>query len=426
MSRPRSASEPPRAELISAREAASLLEIKPASLYAYVSRGLLTSVAGVHGPSRLYARSDVERLRARHEARAGHAAVAAGALRFGEPVLESALTAIDARGPRYRGHAAVELARASTRFEDVAELLWSGTWPPAHAPTPEWFWASPKSRAALAARLRALARFVKRGDAPLSTLAFVVPALALGDPSRFDAPLANEHARARGLLRALAASAALAFDPRRVAPALAAPTVAGSLSLALGARDTPRTRALLDRALVVIADHELNPSSFAARVAASTGADLYACLEAALGALSGPEHGGATARVEALIAETERSERAPLVIEERARRGDALPGFGHLLYPDGDPRATLLLSLLRPKSRSERALAALVSCMRAVGREPPNVDLGLVAAANALKLPTGSAAVIFAVGRAAGWLAHVFEQREAGFVLRPRARYTGP
>src|SRR3954464_16089784 len=103
--------------LLSAREAAALLDVKAATLYSYVSRGLLTSVPGTHGPSRLYARADVERLRARHVARAGHGAVAAGALRFGEPVLESALTAIDANGPRYRGHSAVELARAGTSFE---------------------------------------------------------------------------------------------------------------------------------------------------------------------------------------------------------------------------------------------------------------------------------------------------------------------
>src|SRR5215831_350721 len=113
-------------ELLTAPEAARLLDVKAATLYSYVSRGLLPSVPGTRGPSRLYARGDVERLRARHVARAGHGAVAAGALRFGEPVLESALTAIDDAGPRYRGHSAVELAQSGAAFEAVAELLWSG------------------------------------------------------------------------------------------------------------------------------------------------------------------------------------------------------------------------------------------------------------------------------------------------------------
>jgi citrate synthase len=426
MSPARSALLSRRTELIGAREAAELLEVKPATLYAYVSRGLLASVPGTRGPSRLYARSDVDRLKARQLARRGHGAVAAGALRFGEPVLESALTAIDERGPRYRGQLAIELAEQAVPFEAVAELLWSGEPPAEVASTSEGAARSPATQARSAARLRALARFVPRGAAPISALSVALAALALGDPLRFDAPPAAEHARARRLVHTLAAATALAFDPRRLGAALATPTVAGALALALGARDTPRTRRLLDRALVVIADHELNPSSFAARVAASTGADLYACLGAALGTLSGPEHGGATARVEALVAETGRPERAPFVIEERARRGDALPGFGHPLYPKGDPRATLLFAQSAPRSTAERTLAALVEATQSAGREAPNVDLGLVAVALALGLRQGAASALFAVGRAAGWIAHVFEQRAAAFVLRPRARYTGP
>jgi citrate synthase len=412
--------------LMSAREAATLLEIKPATLYAYVSRGLLTSVPGTHGPSRLYARSDVERLKARHVARAGHGAVAAGALRFGEPVLESALTALDERGPRYRGHVAVELAERGASFESVVELLWGGDFSPElRRFERDESRAGARATRMLAQRLAQAARLVPPGAPPLSVLPLVVAALSLTDPLRFDAPRAAERTRARRLLHTLAAGVALGFEPRRVTPALHAPTVAGALALALGTRDTRRVRLALDRALVVTADHELNPSSFAARVAASTGADLYACLGAALGALSGPEHGGSCERIEALVVETARPDRAARVIAERLRRGDALPGFGHPLYPRGDPRATLLLSVTRPRRRSELTLAALVKRMRSARREPPNVDLALVATALELRLPAGSASALFAVARAAGWLAHVFEQREAGWVMRPRARYIG-
>jgi citrate synthase len=388
--------------------------VKPATLYSYVSRGLLTSVPGTHGPSRLYARGDIERLRARHVARAGHGAVAAGALRFGEPVLESVLTSIDEGGPRYRGHAALELAARGASFESVAELLWTGEWRPKLVAFPS------------AARLPALGRFVPRGAPPIAALSLAVPALALGDPWRFDAPLVEELARSRRLVRALASSVAFAFDARRVRASLRAPTVAGALALALGVPATPKTRAALDRALVLSADHELNPSSFAARVAASTGADLYACVGAALGALSGPEHGGACERVEALVAEIGTPARAATVIEERTRRGDALPGFGHPLYAGGDPRATALLRAATLRRRADRTLAALVARMKVARREAPNVDLGLVATALSLGLPPGSASALFAVGRAAGWIAHALEQRGAGFVLRPRARYVGP
>jgi len=401
-------------ELVSAREAAALLDVKPATLYSYVSRGLLTSEPGTHGPSRLYARSDVERLRARHVARSGHGAVAAAALRFGEPVLESALTALDERGPRYRGHGAVELAHAGASFESVAELLWSGA-----------FRAKVASFQGVA-RLPELGRFVARGAPPIAALSLVVPALALGDPWRFNAPPGEELVRARRLVRTLASAVAFAFDARRARASLAAPSVAGALALALGVAATPKTRAALDRALVLSADHELNPSSFAARVAASTGADLYACVAAALGALSGPEHGGACERIEALVAEIGTPARAATVIEERTRRGDALPGFGHPLYPGGDPRAVPLLRAAAARRRAGRTLAALIARMKAARRAAPNVDLGLVATALSLGLPPGSASAIFAVGRAAGWIAHVLEQRSAAFVLRPRARYVGP
>jgi citrate synthase len=184
----------------------------------------------------------------------------------------------------------------------------------------------------------------------------------------------------------------------------------------------------LRAALVVCADHELNASAFAARVAASTHADVYACLLAALGTLTGPRHGGSCDRVEALVAETERPERATHVVLERARRGEGVPGFGHPLYPAGDPRASPLLDharALAPRSRDVRVVLALIEAMRDTGRGAPNLDAGLVALAAALGLPRGSAIGVFAIGRMAGWVAHVLEQYAAGFLFRPRARYLG-
>jgi citrate synthase len=402
-------------ELLNAKEAASLLDVKLATLYAYVSRGWLKSVPGTDGPARLYPRSDVERLRARHLARRGHAAVAAGALQFGQPVLESSLTEIDERGPRYRGHYAVDLAESGVGFEAAAELLWSGELPR----RARWEAKSLDLRAA------DVARFVPRSAPPLARLPLVVSALALRDAGRFDAPETEERARGRLLIRRMVASLALPGGSRRTRRALGAPTIAGALGIALGAGEGARASSMLERALVVSLDHELNASSFAARVAASTGADLYACVGAALHTLSGPRHGGATERVEALVAETVRPGRAPAVIEQRARRGDRAPGFGHPLYPHGDPRAELLLHSLGSGSRRAKTLLALVDAMRAAGREAPTIDTGLVAVAQALRLPPGSAGAIFAIGRAAGWIAHALEQRRSGNILRPRARYVG-
>ncbi|MBL8974574.1 MAG: citrate synthase, partial [Myxococcales bacterium] len=233
----------------------------------------------------------------------------------------------------------------------------------------------------------------------------------------------------RALMLRMAALAGAGLDPAQVKPALAEPTLAGALLVSLGAPATPRAVPLMRRALVLCADHELNASAFAVRVAASAGADLYACVSAGLATLSGPRHGGVVDRVEALLDEIGRPEHAARVVHDRARRGEEIPGFGHPLYPAGDPRGAQLLAAAdqhAPRSPRLRTIAALLAAMHEAGREPPTLDLGLASIGAALGLPPRSAVAIFAVGRAAGWLAHAFEQRAAGFLLRPRARYVGP
>jgi citrate synthase len=382
---------------------------------------------------RRYLRDDVERLRARRDARSGHGPVAAGALRWGEPVLDSAITRIDERGFHYRGRDAIELATSGVSFERVAELLWTGTFPDragdfgADALIVDGEAAVPELAAALPDGARPL-------DAPMLAL----PVMAASDPDRHARTI--EHQRA--LVRRLAASFALPRGAACVTEALHASSIARALAIALGGRSRARDVAAIDRALVLCADHELNPSSFAARVAASAGADTYACVGAALATLSGPTHGGATERVEALVGGTEsrvgakrgggpraaRSESPIALVRARLARGEPIPGFGHPLYADGDPRARPLLDLARdlaPRSSAIRTIDALVEAMALAGQPAPTVDLGLVAIARALRLPAGSALAIFATGRVAGWIAHVAEQREAAFLLRPRARYVG-
>jgi len=219
----------------------------------------------------------------------------------------------------------------------------------------------------------------------------------------------------------LAACAGLATG--RVDAALARTGVARALLAALGGSDKPQNVRAVDAALVLMADHELNASSFTARVTASAGADLYACVASALATLSGPRHGGACDRIEGLIAEAGgEPRRARQVVTDRLRRGEAVAGFAHPLYPGGDPRAPPLLEAARTLgARRARVAFALVD---AIG-EPPACELGLVALALALELPRGAATALFAVGRSAGWIAHALEQRAAGFLLRPRARYVG-
>ncbi len=406
-------------ELLTAAEAAALLGVKRATLYTYVSRGLVRCVPEPGTKENRYVRTDLERLKARHDARAGHAAVASAALRWGEPVIDSSISRVGAEGLAYRGRLAVELAVQGRSFEEVAELLWTGELPsaPARWPSPEL--PFPPS---------SLMSLLPRDTPPLAMLSAAVPLLGASDIARFAAPPEQEKLRARRLLRHLAAWAGGVHGAARVAQALSEETMAASLARAWGV-EVKRAAAPLNRALVLCADHELNVSTFTARVTASSGADLYACVSAALAALSGPRHGGACDRIEALMQEVGHPERAATVVRERLRRGESVPGFGHPLYPQGDPRTPPLLEVawaVRPEPVAVQIMREVADAMGKAGHPPPTVDFGLVALSAALGLPPGAAAAVFAVGRSAGWVAHVLEQREQGHLLRPRARYVEP
>lgn len=396
---------------LGAREAAELLGVKLPTLYAYVSRGQLTSVPGP-GRAKRYRRADLEALRLRRGGRAKPSGTPSP-LRWGEPVLDSSITEVVPGGHRYRGQSAIELAEEGARFEDVAELLWTGTLPegPAHWPRAELppLFAEQSLESALGPDAGA------EDAPPVARLALLIPALALRDPARYGNAPAALLPRGRALIRAMAEALGGLGDPDL--------SVAECLAQGLCPRRKAAAVQAFDRGLVLWADHELNVSSFAARVAASAGADLYSCVSAGLAALSGPRHGGACDQIEALLEEIRRPERADEVLNERARRGELLPGFDHPLYPEGDPRALPLLATASELGGARvRLVEALVEAQRARGHEP-TIDVGFVALCAGLRLRPGSAPGLVAVGRAAGWIAHVAEQHEAGFLIRPRARY---
>ena len=276
------------AEYLTAAAAAKMLGVKRATVYAYASRGWLGLATKGPGSRALYPRSAVERLRLRARARSGHTAVAAGALWWGEPVLDTAVSSMTPQGPEYRGRNAVELARQGMTFEGCAEWLWASKslspWPPA-LKAPRWV------------RLPA-----PGPGATLSRLLTLVSAVALFDDTRFGASGEAELHRARGLIRLMA---------QRAGPwAERASAEYGSISATLGVslRGSVLSREELgavDMALVLCADHELNASTFAARIAASAGCDLYASVCAGLATLSGARHGGACDRVEAMLSRVE-------------------------------------------------------------------------------------------------------------------------
>jgi citrate synthase len=187
-------------------------------------------------------------------------------------------------------------------------------------------------------------------------------------------------------------------------------------------------------------------------VAASVRADPYAVASAGLAVVSGTLHGGASLGIEALLAEIDRPDRAAgvgggqrpvrtpgggerlrdravAVVGARLRRGERLRGFGHRLYPDGDPRAGVLLDRLRAAAAESPRLAAVEALLEAAARRglpEPNVDLALAALAHVAAMTRGAAEAIFAVARTAGWIAHALEEYERNTPIRPRAVYTGP
>jgi citrate synthase len=183
---------------------------------------------------------------------------------------------------------------------------------------------------------------------------------------------------------------------------------------------------LIRAALVLSADHEFNASAFAARVVASTGANLYGSTVAGLAAINGPRHGGLTRQVARLLEDL----RGTTDIEaELAKHADRLPGFGHQLYPDGDVRAATLLEMLReflPRSPELAFAERVVATAERLTNRKPNVDFTTVVIEKTLGLPKDSALAMFLLGRTVGWIAHALEQAAHGALIRPRARYTGP
>jgi len=386
--------------LIDAAEAAALLGVGRATLYAYVSRGQIRAEPDPADPRRrLYRRADVDGMRQRKARGRRPEKVAEATLDWGLPVLDSGVSLIDDGRLFYRGRDAVLLARETT-FEASARLLWDcGSVDPFDAPPPPM----PAAWLPVLPLLTALAPI----DRAQALLALVPPAL----PS-WRRTAVRLWPEASALVRLIAA-AALGQAPS----ALPVHAMLGQ-AWGLGAVDADKLRA----ALVLSADHELNASTFTVRCIASTGAALPAALLGGLAALSGPRHGGMTGRVEILFDELMRDGDPERLIAGRVGRGENMPGFGHPLYPAGDPRGAALLALAEPDALTIGLVRAVVD----LTGQWPSLDVGLVALARQLGLPAGAAAALFAIGRTAGWLAHALEQAGQNRLIRPRARYTGP
>jgi citrate synthase len=384
--------------LIGAADAATRLGVKRQTLYAYVSRGLLTAHTR---PSQRGSWFDPWELDAI-------------ATRARDPLerrpdlrVRSAITLIEGGHYYYRGDDPATLARRFS-YEQVAEFLWSG-----HRPAAPVTWTSDREPVE---RARAALQILDDAASPTDRLRLIVAMLAADDPLRHDLRPAGAVATGRRLLAATAAS--IGGRPRgRYAEQVA--------SWLARRKPGPASLAAIEQALSVMADHELAASTFAVRVAASFGADPYAAVSAGLGAVAGTLHGAAGREVEDLLASIEDGMPANQALARTMREGRNPPGFGHPLYPNGDPRGPIVLALARA-IRAHAAAGALLQVAARQGVPPPNVDFALAVLARVLNLRRGASEGLFVMGRLAGWIAHAIEEYGERTRLRMRAVYTGP
>lgn len=367
---------------INADTACARLSVRKQTLYAYVSRRLLrVRPDPADSRRRLYAARDVDHLATTHSRPRGRADVAAGSIRWGDPVLKTRISGVH-NGTLYFGDMpAAVLARTMTLEEVAARHMRVPVWQPAEA-----------------GRTWDAGTAFERGIMMLSAGAVTAPAIM----GRSRAALAGDGA----VLLA------------QFADALAG-SGGGPVHLRLcDAWGVGKEQSdVIRRALVLLSDHELNPSTFAVRVCASTGASLAACALAGLATLSGPKHGGVAGKTLQAVRAARHGKFAQFVQDHPGLEGYSY-GFGHPLYPDGDPRARAVLDALDGEME-----ATLQDMSRFLGAAP-NIDAALAAITLTYNLPDEAAFTIFAMGRLAGWIAHAIEQAETGQIIRPRACFT--
>ncbi|MDB5077244.1 MAG: citrate synthase [Chloroflexi bacterium] len=333
----------------------------------------------------------------------------------------------------YFGYDIADLAEHST-FEEVIYLLWHGELPTC-AQLDELS-QSIKSESELPGEILALLASFPHTGSPMTALRTAVSALAMYDPEAADM---SRPANVRKAIRLTARipSIVAAFDRLRNGHATVGPRrdlslAANFLYMLSGVEADPGNARVLDVALILHADHELNASTFAAREVASTLADMYGAITAAIATLAGPSHGGANEKVMRMLEAIGTPEKAQEWITTALERGDRIMGFGHAVYRAEDPRATVLRNLSREIGQRTGDLRWFEMSQRVerVVTETKhlyaNVDFYSASAYRALGIPTELFTPIFACSRIAGWSAHVLEQYDNNRLMRPRAEYIGP
>lgn len=404
---------------INAAEAAQRLGVKQATLYAYVSRGMLTRRRAEDGRSSLFDVGEVARLTEKGQPRR-----AAGT---GDFVIESELTEVADGRFRYRGMEVTKLALWRP-FEEVAGWLWTGSLGKDGATSP---WQATAAAVTVGTGAQAA---LPVGTLPLERLRVIVPAMAATDLLRLhlDPPAVVAAGRniIAGMVDCLPAPDGSATPAPSPGVRLAEGGIAGRFWYKIcPKRPDPGLLGALRAAMALLADHELAASTFAARMAASVRADPYAVVATGLGALGASrQYGGDSLGAETMLAAIRDPADAVRVVGDLLRRGERIPGFGEF-GPSPDPRAKALLDLLKkaaPRSARFAISAAVLDETRRRALPEPNVDFALATLVNVAGMISGAGEAIFAVARSAGWIAHAMEEYAKNVPLRPRTVYVGP
>lgn len=394
---------------IGAEEAAARLGVKKATLYAYVSRGLVHRRMALDGRTSLFDAEEIEALRT------GRRRVASGEL---GTVIATAIADVSDRGLRLRGHDAVALVRAGAGFEAMAELVWF----PEDSVGVDESWATP---ADLVAAVEHAVSALPDTARPLDRLRVACAVASALDPMRFEQTPGSVATAGRRLIGAMVASLPVvgAQAPHDQT------TVAEALWIRLSPQPaTPPTVRALDAALALLVDHGLATSTLGARIAASVRADPYSVVTAGLGVLGGVLHGAASASVHRLLAAAAAGDPETAIGAAVERWGSA-PGHGHTIYAGRDPRDVALAEIIDdawagdPRRRTPAAVRTVVADR---GGAPANVDMALGTLTWLADMSRRAGEVVFAIARTAGWLAHAVEELdEPPLRFRPRARYVG-
>lgn len=407
--------------LVDASTAVSMLGVKLQTLYAYVSRGWVRVMPAAGKKGNLYFVEDLETVGARGRSR-GDTVSAERVIRWGGgAIMQTAITSISPDGPCYRGNLATDLAASERSFEDCVELLWNGI-----LPNISVLWQPVTPALEFESLSDGVVRVASRNPSR-RLLTVVVEAYAASLGKRPELMLGAPALAGRQLLQVMAAALGLLGERPEYMLNRQPQAIAAIVADRLRVRSDADALWAINAALILSADNELAPATFAARIAASAGSDIFSCVTTALGAFEGMLSGVGCDDAENTLRQAGNdADKYVASLAAQINRKRPLAGYNHPLYPDGDPRARLLLEIahkvVAPGSPGTEALACIDDAQTRLSLKP-NLPLGLLSICLALEAPAGAAGAIMALGRAAGWIAHALEQRLAGFLVRPRARY---